>query len=461
MKRRTLLQASGLALGGAVMPKLTLAMAGGRDQLDRAGYELVAAPGPAQLVDGGATPALLYNGGFPAPVLRVRQGERLRVRLTNQLPQATTLHWHGIRIDNAMDGVPHLTQPPVLPGESFTYDFLCPDAGTYWYHPHMHSVEQLGKGLVGVLIVDEAEPQPFDTEVILGLKDWRLNRDGSFMPLSDPRQAFRAGTLGNVATVNGRQRPTIEVPAGGRLRLRLLNLDNSREFNLSLRDNEATVIAIDGNPVAAPYSLDVHAMASGMRLDLGLIAPSEAGVEIPIYDRKGRFHQEICRLRTVPSKIDSPRRGIAALPANPVPAPDLARAEVHRFVFEWAGALSPTLADGSSDRAFWTINRRGWEGISAGQLPAPLAELELGKSYIFELHNATPHSHPIHLHGLIFTVLESDQREITPFQSDTILLQKNERAKIAFVADNPGRWMYHCHVIEHMKTGLMGYITVS
>ena len=123
--------------------------------------------------------------------------------------------------------------------------------------------------------------------------------------------------------------------------------------------------------------------------------------------------------------------------------------------------MTPVSKDGHAHHEFWTINRRAWAGMHSANLPEPLAELSLGKSYIFELHNATPHGHPIHLHGLIFKVLSSDRKTITPFFTDTILLEKNERARIAFVADNPGSWMYHCHVIEHMKTGLMGYIRIS
>lgn len=456
MKRRTLLQAGALSLGAGSIPGFSLAMSRSAPY----DYTLIAEENSIEILPGTSTPAFTFNGGFPAPVIRARQGVPLRVRFINRLSQPSTIHWHGIRIDNAMDGVPYLTQPPVEPGESFVYDFICPDAGTFWYHPHMHSIEQLGKGLVGALIVEEAEPQPYDHEVILGLKDWRLKNDGSFLQLSEPRQAFRAGTLGTVATVNGELKPVIEVPAGQLCRVRLLNLDNTRVFNLNLKSQAAQIIAIDGSPVAKPHPLQTHAMGAGMRLDLGLVTPQEAGVDIPVYDAKGMFLQEICRLRTVAAK-PSGKSVIPALPANPLSTLDLEHAETRRFVFEWAGALSPTLANGKADSEFWTINRRAWEGMSEHKLPAPLAELELGKTYIFELHNATPHSHPIHLHGLIFTVLDSDQREITPFESDTILMEKNERARIAFVADNPGNWMYHCHVIEHMKTGLMGYIRIA
>ena len=155
MKRRSVLK-HGLALtAAATLPRMTLAMASPPDDVD---YILTAEAGSAELVDGQPSNILGFNGQFPAPVIRVRQGERLRLRFDNRLDQASTIHWHGIRIDNAMDGVPMLSQKPVEPGESFVYDFVCPDAGTFWYHPHIHSIRQLGMGMVGVLIVEEPEP---------------------------------------------------------------------------------------------------------------------------------------------------------------------------------------------------------------------------------------------------------------------------------------------------------------
>ncbi|WP_373087743.1 multicopper oxidase family protein [Zhongshania sp.] len=462
MKRRTLIKSSATALLASSLPKLSLAMASAdKSGETRYDYTLTAEPATARLAKDGDSQILGFNGQFPAPVIRAKQGQPLRVKFINKLNEPSTIHWHGIRLDIAMDGVPYLTQAPVPAGGSFIYEFICPDAGTFWYHPHMNSVEQLGKGLVGALIVEERDLPDYH-DVIIGMKDWRLKSDGSYLPLSIPREAARAGTLGTLATINGTEKPVIDVPAGERLRLRFLNLDNTRVYNLSLRNEQAKVIAIDGSPVTKPYALDVHPTGAGMRLDVGLISPNKLGVEIPIYDMKGRFGVEICRLKTVAGdKSKSVKTGIPALPANPVPPPQLATAETLSFVFEWAGALSPSDHNGQVDHSFWLINRRAWNDHSHQDLPAPLATLKLGQSYVFELHNATPHHHPIHLHGLIFTVLESDKRELTPYHTDTILLEKNERAKIAFVADNPGRWMFHCHVIEHMQTGLMGYITIT
>ena len=423
-------------------------------------YVLSAEPANLEIIPGKLTPALGFNGEFPAPVIRAKQGEAIRILFQNKLQQATTIHWHGIRIDIKMDGVPFLSQAPVQPGESFLYEFVCPDAGTFWFHPHMHSVEQLGKGLVGALIVEEREIPEYDDDIIIGLKDWRLDKQGQFLPLSLPRHAARAGTLGTVETINGKIKPRLAAPAGGLVRLRCLNLDSARVYHISLKDLEAHVIAIDGSPVSTPRPLSTHSIGAGMRVDVALRLPSETNQEIRIYDNKGRGYFELCRLFTTAPSSPLLNTQLKALPANPLPTLDLENAETLAFEFEWAGALSP-VKKGKVDSTFWTINRRAWEGMNASSIPAPLATVGLGKTVIMKLHNATPHGHPIHMHGIIFTVLSSDKHEVDPFQTDTILLERNERATIAFVADNPGRWMFHCHVIEHMKTGLMGYITIA
>ncbi len=144
-------------------------------------FALAPQAGRARLftADGPETAVWSYNGAVPGPEIRVRQGERLRVRVENRLSEETTVHWHGIRLPNAMDGVPHLTQKPIAPGESFVYEFDCPDAGTFWYHPHQRSHEQLGRGLSGALIVEEPVSYPADRDVTWLVGDWRLGRDGS------------------------------------------------------------------------------------------------------------------------------------------------------------------------------------------------------------------------------------------------------------------------------------------
>jgi FtsP/CotA-like multicopper oxidase with cupredoxin domain len=160
----------------------------------------MASPGRAPLVGGSypETPVWSYNGAVPGPEIRVRQGERLRVTVENQLAEGTTVHWHGLRVPNAMDGVPHLTQKPIAAGETFVYEFEVPDAGTYWYHPHQRSFEQVGRGLYGPLIVEERERIQVDRDVTWVLDDWRLLQDTQIS--DDFGNSWTAATMAGSAT---------------------------------------------------------------------------------------------------------------------------------------------------------------------------------------------------------------------------------------------------------------------
>jgi FtsP/CotA-like multicopper oxidase with cupredoxin domain len=128
---------------------------------------------------GPPTDVWCYGNRIPGPELRVRQGQPLRITVRNDLPEETTVHWHGIRLPNAMDGVPGLTQTPIKPGETFSYEFTPPDAGTFWYHPHANSLSQLGRGMAGAFVVEEPEPIAVDRELVWVLADWRLTREAT------------------------------------------------------------------------------------------------------------------------------------------------------------------------------------------------------------------------------------------------------------------------------------------
>lgn len=417
-------------------------------------YELIAAPLDIELVPGHQTPAWAYGGQAPGLELRARQGDWLRVRFINQLAEPTTIHWHGIRLPLEMDGVPYLSQLPVLPGEYFDYVFRVPDAGSFWYHPHTASGEQLGRGLVGPLIVEERQPTGFRHERTLSLKSWHVDGQGAFTAFSVPREAARGGTPGVLSTVNGVHAPTVELPAGQVVRLRLLNLDNTLTYRLNLPGGEARIYALDGNPVTPRPLGREYWLGPGMRIELGLKVPP-AGQALSL--RNGPL-----RLATLSSVASSEPAGDwpAALPANPVAEPDLASAETLRFNFEWAGAVSVGLEQGAA-HSFWQINGQAWDIADKNCYERPIATLQRGRSYILELRNLSQYQHPIHLHGMTFKVLGSNRRRIAePRFTDTYLLGRNETARVALVADNPGVWMFHCHVIDHMETGLMAAIEV-
>lgn len=424
--------------------------------VDQAGvdYQLIAAPLDVELVAGHQTPAWAFGGLAPGQELRVRQGEWLRVRFINQLPVETTIHWHGIRLPLDMDGVPYVSQLPVKPGEYFDYRFRVPDAGSYWYHPHVASSEELGRGLVGPLIVEEREPTGFAHEAVLNLKNWHVDEEGAFLPFSIPREAARNGTLGRLSTINGVHRATVDLPAGQIVRVRILNLDNTATYRLNFRgDAEMRLYALDGNPIEPRAFGKDYWMGPGMRVCLAVKMPP-AGEEIAIRDGSVRLGT----LRSVPAEAaatDWP----PALPANPIAEPDLANAEKLNFNFEWVGEVSDTTE--GKPPSLWQINGIAWDITDKTCADRPIAKMQLGKSYVLELKNMTQYQHPIHLHGMSFKVIASNRRKIIPYFTDTFLLGKNERAQVALVADNPGIWMFHCHVIDHMETGLMAAIEVA
>ncbi|CAH0147929.1 Multicopper oxidase mco [Pseudomonas sp. Bi70] len=419
-------------------------------------YELIAAPHDIELVPGHVTPAWTFGGQAPGVELRCRQGDELRVRFINHLPEHTTIHWHGIRLPLEMDGVPYVSQAPVLPGEFFDYRFVTPDAGSYWYHPHESSAKQLGRGLVGPLIIEEREPSGFRHERTLCLKSWHVDEEGAFTQFSVPREAAREGTRGRLSTINGVSLPTLELPAGQVVRLRLINVDSTITYRLNLSSGEARIYALDGNPIKPRPLGKEYWLGPGMRIDLALKVPAVGSEELSL--RNGPL-----RLATIKSVASSEPAAEwpPALPANPVAEPDLTQAETLRFNFEWAASLASPADEAAGRYKYWQINGQAWDINDKTCADRPIAKLKRDGHYIFVLRNMAQYQHPIHLHGLIFKVLDSNRRKIEPYYTDTFLLGKNETARIAFVADNPGVWMFHCHVIDHMETGLMAAIEIA
>ncbi len=446
-------------------------------------FSLRAAPGRARLVPEpwGETDIWCYGGAVPGPEIRVRQGDRLRIAVENALDEDTTVHWHGLRVPNAMDGVPHLTQAPIAPGETFTYEFDALDAGTFWYHPHQRSFEQVGRGLYGALIVEEETPPRADRELVWVLDDWRLTQDaaiaadfGGFHDMS------HAGRLGNTVAINGRIPDAVPVRTGERIRLRLINAANARIFALDFGDLAPQVIALDGQPVtphAAPGGRVV--LGSAMRADLMLDVTVGPGETISVIDRS--FAQDAYALVDL-TVAETPLRDTAAdwsmeLPSNPLPEPDIARARRHEVTFTGGmmggmverqmglsgesgkgGMMGGGMMNRIHDSGIWFVN-----GVAAeGHILDPMLTLERDASHVIALTNATAFHHPIHLHGHSFRAISRNGTP-TPHREwqDTVLMAPRERVEIAFVADNPGDWMFHCHILEHQASGMMGVIRVA
>jgi FtsP/CotA-like multicopper oxidase with cupredoxin domain len=457
----------GAAAGASLFPRA----ATGRDAA------LVAAPATASIVPGQpATAVWAYHGQVPGPTLRFRQGERARIAVENRLPQPTTVHWHGLRLPNAMDGVPEVTQPAIAPGGRFVYEFDLPDAGTFWYHPHLRSAEQVERGLAGAFIVEERDPVAVDRDELWVLDDWRLTPDAAVAgDFNHPMDASHAGRLGNTVTVNGRVPERFAVRAGERLRLRLVNVSNARIFGLSFEGHAPQVLALDGHPV------DPHAPEGGrvvlgpaMRADL-LIDMNAGGGTHRVVD--SFYPNRSYRLVDLAYEggAAAPPRPKLRLPDNPVPAPDLASAERH--VIELGGGMmDPRLmrvmqqAPERRDEvvaemrrrmqrgAIWTIN-----GVAVhGHAHAPLLTLARGRTYVFEMANDTAWHHPMHLHGMPMHVLSRNGQAMPRrIVQDTVLMNPGERVSVAFVAESEGDWMFHCHILEHQEAGMMGTVRVG
>lgn len=443
---------------------------------DGTAVKLTAAERPLILAERStATPCWLYRD-TPFPVLRAKAGELVNVSLTNGLKEHTSIHWHGVRVPNAMDGVPYVTQMPVQPGENFDYRFAPPDPGTFFFHPHCNTSEQLGRGLVGILVVEDPEDPTFDDDIVLVLKDWRIGDNGSLLPFLTLDGASHAGTFGTLRTTNGIASPAITVPAGADIRLRLVNADSSRVAEIGIDGAKAAVIAIDGNAVE-PFALESWRLGPAMRLDLSLRTPEEGG-EIRLFDY---FAANPVQLASLAAQGTSRRSGSfapTALKPARLPEPDLAKAREHQLrlsetaVASEYPALEPiVLSDGSridlldslcvNTRTLWAVDGKSWPQSGHERVPPPLMTFSAGESVIVEFVNATRYVHPMHLHGHTFKVLSSTRLKRPVHWADTVLVMPDERVKIAFVADNPGNWMIHCHIIEHQDTGMMAWFRVA
>ncbi|XYI00125.1 multicopper oxidase family protein [Sorangium sp. So ce1128] len=406
-----------------------------------------------ELVPGKRTPAWTYDGGIPGPLLRARVGDRLIVHLRNELPAPTTIHWHGVRLPAAMDGAPGHSQPETAPGGGFTYDFIVPDAGLYWYHPHVDSAAQAGNGLYGPLLVeDPGEPAALGDELVLVLSDISVDEEGA---LADPDSGGNFGTLfgreGGLLLINGRVNPVIEARAGLRQRWRLVNAARSRYYQLVMADHRFTRIGGDGGLLERPVEMDRILLTPGERADV-LVEPrgtpgSTLSVRWVPYDRGygtafERPEAEAFRLHLAdePAAEDEPLPEVA----REIPALDTSAA---RRV-----DLKLTLREGPGDLVMGINGVPSWEA-------EPLAAT-VGETAVWTVENTIDFDHPFHLHGFFFQVLGADGQPVRPLEwKDTVNVPVDGTTRFAVRYDNrPGMWMFHCHILDHADAGMMGML---
>ncbi|SMX42107.1 multicopper oxidase family protein [Maliponia aquimaris] len=430
MTRRQLLAST---LAAVALPRVTWAAEP---------FALTAEPVVAQILDEGdpATPMFGFNGSTPGPELRVSEGERLRVTFRNALADPTAIHWHGIRIDNAMDGVPGMTQAAVGVGESFDYDFVAPDAGTYWYHSHHQSWEQVARGLYGPLIVEETTPPDIDHDITVIVTDWRLEQNGQMMGgFGNMHDFAHAGRLGNFAKVI-LSRDTVR--QGDRVRLRLINTATARIFPVALEGFDGRIVALDGRALPEPREISEITLAPAQRMDLVGDVTAALRFLFPTRDEDYQMGQIALDGERAPRGTP-----VTALPAGHRPLPgDTPRALSLRME---GGAMGGRHAGDD----IWAFN--GHSGLPK----LPFASFTRGETARLTLVNDTAFPHGIHLHGHHFYELDADG---TPGDlRDTTLLMPDESRDILCVFDNPGKWLIHCHMLEHQASGMKTWVEVA
>ncbi|WP_394346459.1 multicopper oxidase family protein [Haloarcula amylovorans] len=413
---------------------------------------LTAGPGTIQPAPDTSTTNWMYEGQFPGPELRVQEGDVLSVELTNDLQEETTIHWHGIPVPNPVDGVPNVTQDPIAPGDTFTYTFRAEPAGTYFYHSHVGL--QLDRGLLGPLIVEEREPHvEYDREYVVVLDDYL---PGDPRPPSDGGRGGSGrgggmgggGMMGDVRPpyegllINGRlpeNPPTFDVTEGERVRFRFVNAASATVFGVRIAGHEMTVTHTDGQPVN-PVDVDSFVFGAGERYD--------AVVEA---ENPGRW---FIQADALDGNEPSARAVVEYESAGGSGAPQSPSSPSNRLQYGDLRAISSLDGvSGSPDRTFdLTLSRGGgqsytWTIDGQAYPDADPLQIRPGEHVRIRMTNQSPVVHPMHLHGHFFRVGNAIK--------DTVMVPGHRgRVTLDFHADNPGRWLFHCHNLYHLDAGM-------
>jgi FtsP/CotA-like multicopper oxidase with cupredoxin domain len=461
LSRRNFIKAGVAGIAGSACLRLEPAHA------QRPEFRLIASEGQANFSadQKTATRVMHYNQSIPGPVLRLPQGQESVIRFENSLDEPGSVHWHGLRIANAMDGVPGITQAAVAPGESFTYRLTPPDAGTYWYHTHQRSWAQLALGLAGVLIVEEDNPPAVDQDLVFAIDDWRLDDDMQIdrKSLGSMHDWAHGGRMGNVITVNGETEKVFHVAPGERIRLRLVNIANARVMNMLFNEPAISVIAIDGQPVEpfTPVGGKIQ-LAPGQRTDLVIDMSSAPGQRSLIEVVIGEYAYEVASFlydQNVRREqaLETPIR----LEANPLQNIRLPGEFLHVPMVMEGGAMGGmrsatyngqemSVRELVKNQKIWAIN-----GI-AGLPEMPLFSVKRGTAVSLDVVNDNSWPHAMHLHGHHFIY-----HKAPGIWRDTALFARGEQGTMRFIADNPGKWLIHCHMVEHMAGGMVTWFEVS
>jgi FtsP/CotA-like multicopper oxidase with cupredoxin domain len=419
---------------------------------------ITAAPTRLQLVPGGPiVDAYAYNGTVPGPTLEANEGDSVIIHFHNALAEPTTVHWHGVHLPANADGSPLY---PIAPGASHDYRFRLArgSAATYWYHPHpdRRSGYQIAMGLYGGIVVHAADDSLAARRIadkLLILADNRFDARGA-VDFPDPKSVdaivdLENGREGNVLLVNGQVMPTISIRSGELQRWRIVNASASRIYRLSIPGRRLIQVGTDGGLIEHPVELPDVMLANSERVELlvqGGVAGDTTVLESLPYDRympqtrpaDWNHPRPLLALRTTLDSASPPVTIPAAL--RRMPALDTAHVAAHRVI-----VMSQGLIDGKQ----MDMHRVD-------------ARSRLGTTEIWTIQNVVGMDHPFHLHGFHFEVLDRDGvPEAFRSWKDTGNVPKHSSMRIVVHFDDfPGRWMYHCHILDHEDQGMMGVLEV-
>lgn len=386
-----------------------------------------------------------YNGQNPGPLIRAKVGDLLRVTLRNGLGFDTTLHWHGVHAPNEADGVPGVTAPPLGPGREVEVRIPLTHAGTFWYHPHFNTDQQVDGGLYGALVVaDPADPAVEQDLVFVLDTEAELDEVADELPVGSPeRPAHGHGRLKPRWRVNGEPAPVVLRLAGGtRARVRWVNASNADSAALL---GAGRVIGGDQGLLAAPLEAAPLLLVSGDRAESEWLVGG-AGLEVLAqpWSLNGG------------ATLGEPTTLVRVEVEQPAPAPDPP-------AWSFSGE-APTPDPGYTDLlyAFAGDDRVGEWRINGELYPdVTTHEVALGDEVILEVRNLSPTEHPFHLHGMSFEVLSvNGVAPPSKTTADTINLAIRDRVRLRLVADNPGLWVIHCHILHHAEQGMMALLRV-
>ena len=388
-----------------------------------------------------------YNGTVPGPVIEARQGVPIEIVFKNSLSEPTLIHWHGLRVPASMDGT-QAVQHPVQPGETFTYRFTPPDAGTFWYHPHFNETHQLEKGLYGAFIVrGENEPE-VDAEKILVFDDVKVDKSGNLSKFGGFFERHD-GREGDVRLINGQQEPELTIAAGQIERWRIINASSARYVRLAIGGAPFRIIGTDGGLIESPVEVTEVLLPAADRVEI-VVGPFVEGQVLTIDALK--------YMRMTMKKRGSERFGTLRVgPAKP---------SVANIPAQLRTILPLTNADATPNR---TVNfsvgmsfRNVLEFEVNGETHHHDEKVKAGELQVWDVVNKSKMDHPFHLHGFFFQVL-SINGKAPQFRSweDVVNLPPRSTVRIAWIPDDrPGQWMYHCHILEHHEAGMMGHFEV-